>query len=65
MKKSFDDDIRNIQLVFECNGNDEVVLAYEERRLEIALFVQVMEIAQRCNVEMSAVTIRFVQQVVR
>lgn len=65
MKKSFDDDIRNIQLVFECNGNDEVMLDYEERRLEIALFVQVMEIAQRRNVEMSAVTIRFVQQVVR
>ena len=50
-----------IKLVFECNGNDETVLAYEERCLEIALYVQALEIAQRRNVDISAVSIRFVQ----
>ena len=54
-----------IKLVFECNGNDETVLAYEERRLEIALYVQALEISQRRNVDISAVSIRFVQSTAR
>jgi hypothetical protein len=54
------DDTGDIKLVFEWNGNDEVVLPYEERRLEIALYVQVLEIARRRHVDISAVSLRFV-----
>ena len=65
MNAQMNNDTRDIKLVFECNGNDEAVLVYEERRLEIALYVQALEIAQRRQVDISAVSIRFVQSTAR
>ena len=53
---------RDIKLVFEYNGSDELVLAYDERRLEIGLLVEVMAIANRKGVDLSEITIRFVEQ---
>ena len=65
MNAEMNGDTSEINLVLECNGNDEAMLTYEERRLEIELYVQALEIAQRCRVDISAVSIRFVQTTAR
>lgn len=62
MKPTREDELKDIHVVFECNGSDELVLGYEERRLEIGLLVEAMEIANRKGVDISQVSIRFVVQ---
>jgi hypothetical protein len=62
MTAEMNEDTRGIKVVFECNGSDELVLDYEERRLEIGLLVEVVAIANRKGVDLSEVTIRFVAQ---
>lgn len=42
-----------MHLIFECDDVDDVMPAYEERRLKIALLFQSVEIAQSRNFKMS------------